>query len=353
MGGPMDTNIAGRLILIALLTLVNAFFASAEMAIISVNKNRMQLKWEKDKDKKAKRLVDMLEKPSGFLATIQVGITLAGFFSSAFAATGISVRLAPVIERLNIPYSTQLSIIIVTIFLSYFMLVFGELVPKRLALHRTEEIALFSSRYVEILSKIAKPFVYILTKSTNLVSKLFGAGEGKAEDKISEDEIRLLIKKGLLQGNIKYMEKKMIDNVFEFNDTVAGEAMTPKLDAFMLDVETEIKDIMEIIPPETYSRIPVFENHRDNIIGILLLKDILVNIMDVKTDDPKIRDILHKPLVVEETVPVNKLFFKMQRSKNHMAIIADQEGTITGIITIEDLIEEIMGEIEDEFDILK
>ena len=343
-------TIAGRLILIALLTLVNAFFASAEMAIVSVNKNRMQLKWEQDRDKKAKRLVDMLEKPSGFLATIQVGITLAGFFSSAFAATGISVKLAPVMDGMNIPYSSQLSIIIVTVLLSYFMLVFGELVPKRLALHKTEEIALFSSRYVEMLSKIARPFVFVLTKSTNIVSKLFGAGEGEAEENISEDEIRLLLKKGLLQGNIKYMEKKMIDNVFEFNDTVAGEAMTPKVDAFMVDVETEIKDIMEIIPPETYSRIPVYENHRDNIIGILLLKDVLVNIMDAETEDLKIKDILHKPFIAEETLPVNKLFVRMQRTKNHMAIIANHEGAIMGIITIEDLIEEIMGEIEDEFD---
>ena len=343
-------TIAGRLILIAVLTLVNAFFASAEMAIVSVNKNRMQLKWEKEKDKKAKRLVDMLEKPSGFLATIQVGITLAGFFSSAFAATGISVKLAPALESMNIPYSSQLSIILVTVILSYFMLVFGELVPKRLALHKTEEIALFSSRYVEMLSKVARPFVFILTKSTNIVSKAFGAGEDEAEESISEDEIRHLLKKGLLQGNIKYMEKKMIDNVFEFNDTIASQAMTGKSDAFMVDVECEIKDIMEILPPETYSRIPVYENHRDNIIGILLLKDVLVNIMDTKTEDPKIKDILHKPFIAEDTITVNKLFFMMQRTKNHMAILVNHEGTITGIITIEDLIEEIMGEIYDEFD---
>ncbi|SHI86200.1 putative hemolysin [Dethiosulfatibacter aminovorans DSM 17477] len=346
----MDTNIAGRLILIALLTLVNAFFASAEMAIVSVNKNKMQLEWEQKGNRKAKRLVEMLESPSGFLATIQVGITLAGFFSSAFAATGISVKLAPAMNRLNIPYSSQLSIIIVTVLLSYFMLVFGELVPKRLALHRTEEIALFSSRYVEMLSKIAKPFVFILTKSTNLVSGIFGAGEGEEDENISEDEIRLLLKKGLLQGNIKYMEKKMIDNVFQFNDTTAGEAMTSKVDVFMVDVEMEIKDIMKMMPPETYSRIPVYENHRDNIIGILLLKDVLINIMDEETDDPKIRDIIHKPFIVEDTLPVNRLFMRMQRTGNHMAVIANHEGTITGIITIEDLIEEIMGEIEDEFD---
>lgn len=346
----MDTNIAGRLILIALLTLVNAFFASAEMAIVSVNRNKMQLKWEQKGDRKAKRLVEMLEKPSGFLATIQVGITLAGFFSSAFAATGISVKLAPVMERLNIPYSSQLSIIIVTVLLSYFMLVFGELVPKRLALHRTEEIALFSSRYVEMLSKIAKPFVFILTKSTNLVSGIFGAGEGEEEENISEDEIRLLLNKGLLQGNIRYMEKKMIDNVFQFNDTTAGEAMTPKVDVFMVDVEMKIEDIMKIMPPETYSRIPVYEKHRDNIIGILFLKDVLINVMDEETDDPRIRDIIHKPFIAEDTIPVNRLFMKMQRTGNHMALIANHEGAIRGIITIEDLIEEIMGEIEDEFD---
>jgi putative hemolysin len=346
-------TIAGRLILIAVLTLINAFFAAAEMAMVSVNKNMMELRWEKEKDKRAKLLVDTLEKPSGFLATIQVGITLAGFFSSAFAATGISVKVAPVLEKLNIPYSMQVSIILVTIVLSYFILVFGELVPKRLALHKTEEIALYSVRYITMLSKIARPFVYILTKSTNAVSRIFGAGEGEREESVSEDEIRLLIKKGNMQGNIKYREREMIDKVFEFNDTIASEAMTQKSDAFVLDVETEIKDLMDIIPVETYSRIPVFETHRDNIIGILLLKDVLVNIMDTGTEDPRIRDILHKPYFVVETISTDKLFINMQRSKNHMALITNEEGTLTGIITIEDLIEEIMGEIEDEFDTLK
>ena len=344
---PEPMSLVSQFILILVLTLLNAFFASAEMAIVSVNRNRIKMLAD-DGDKKASLLADLLEEPNKFLSTIQVGITLAGFFSSASAATGISEVIGASLSQLGIPYAQSISIIVITIILSYFTLVFGELVPKRIALQKSEQIAMLSVRPIVFVFKFAKPFVKLLSLSTNVLLRVIGMSDTDLEEKVSREEIKSLVDAGEEYGVINQIEKEMINSIFDFDDKLAKEVMTPRTEVYMINIKLPLS--IEELLEENYSRIPVYEGDMDNIIGILYLKDFLHEAYQVGFENVGIKKLLHRPYFVPECKNIDQLFKELQKSKNHLAVLIDEYGGFSGIVTIEDLIEEVMGDINDEYD---
>ena len=342
-------NLLTQFLIILLLTLVNAFFAAAEMAVVSLNKTRIKILAE-DGNKNAILLEKLLDEPTKFLSTIQVAITLAGFFSSAAAATGVATMLSDWLGRNNIPYGPQISIVAVTLILSYFTLVFGELYPKRLALKKAEKFAMAVVRPILFVQKLFTVFVKLLSVSTNVLVKITGLSGEDMDDKISKEEIQSLVEEGQEHGVINETEREMIESVFAFDDKTAEEVMTPRTEVYMINVDTHISEYMEELLSGRYSRIPVYEEDIDNIIGILYMKDFMAAAYKVGFDDVKVRDLLHPAHFVPESKSIPHLFKELQTSKIHMAILIDEYGGFSGIVTIEDLIEEIMGDIDDEFD---
>ena len=241
---PEQTSIMSQIILIVVLTLINAFFASAEMAIVSLNKNKIKL-LEEEGNKKAKLLSNLIEEPTNFLSTIQVGITLAGFFSSASAAIGVSEEFAVYLKGFNIPYSGQVAVIIVTIILSYFTLLFGELFPKRIALKKSETIAMFSVKPIIYISKIAIPFVKPLLVSTNILVRLTGLDKYDSDKKVSKEEIKSFVEVGQEHGVINETETQMIKSIFKFDGKSAHEVMTPRTEVYMIDIETPLSEYLD------------------------------------------------------------------------------------------------------------
>ena len=338
-----------QIVIIIILTGINAFFSSAEMAIVSLNKNKLKILIE-DGNKKAILLDNLLQEPSKFLSTIQVGITLAGFFASASAATGLSQYLSSALRPLNIPYSNQISMILITFLLSYITLVFGELIPKRIALRNSEKIALSSIGVIVFISKLFSPFVKFLTFSTNLVLTILKMKEDNIEEKVSKEELRSLVEVGKEHGVINETEQEMIENIIEFDEKIAREIMIPRTKVFLIDKNISIHELFENKEIEKYSRIPVYENEADNIIGILMVKDLMIEAYKKGFDNIKISDLVQEAYFVPETKNVNELFNEMQLEKKHITILIDEYGGFSGIVTLEDLIEEVMGNIDDEFD---
>lgn len=346
---PEPASITSQLILMVILTLLNAFFASAEMAIVSLNKNKIKLLADEG-NKKAKLLIKLTEEPTKFLSTIQVGITLAGFLNSASAATGISDDLARFLKLFNIPYSEEIALVLVTVALSYITLVFGELFPKRIALQKSEAIAMFSVKPIFYASKIAAPFVKLLTVSTSILIKISGLEKDDLDEKVSREEIRSLVEAGQEHGVINDIEKEMINSIFEFDNKLAYEVMTPRTEVYSINIETPLSEYLDELIEEGYSRVPVYEGDTDNIIGILYMKDFLVEARKHGFENVNIRNILHTPYFVPETKNIDDLFRELQSTKKHIAILIDEYGGFSGIVSIEDLIEEVMGNIEDEYD---
>ena len=338
-----------QIVIIIILTGINAFFSSAEMAIVSLNKNKLKILIE-DGNKKAILLDNLLQEPSKFLSTIQVGITLAGFFASASAATGLSQYLSSALQPLNIPYSSQISMILITFLLSYVTLVFGELIPKRIALRNSEKIALSSIGVVVFISKLFSPFVKFLTFSTNLVLTILKMKEDNIEEKVSKEELRSLVEVGKEHGVINEAEQEMIENIIEFDEKIAREIMIPRTKVFLIDKNISIHELFENKEIGKYSRIPVYENEADNIVGVLLTKDLMMEAYKKGFDNIKVADLLQEAYFVPETKNVNELFNEMQLEKKHITILIDEYGGFSGIVTLEDLIEEVMGNIVDEFD---
>lgn len=343
-------SIIPQLFLIILLTGINAFFASAEMAIVSVNKTKVR-KLSEDGYLKAQLLEKLMSEPSNFLSTIQIGITFAGFFSSAQAATGISGYISNTIKSFNIPYAQSISIISITIILSFFTLVFGELVPKRIALKKSEKVSLLVAKPIYYISLLARPLVKILTVSTSVVLKMTGNHDLDIEDKVSEEEIKTLIAKSLQDGCIEYDEKTMISNVFDFNDKMAKEVMISRKDTFVINIEDDINSILDNVLELNYSRIPVYKEHIDNIIGVLYVKDLMVEARKNGFENIILTNILQEPVFVPETKRTNELFKLLKEKRKHLAILFDEYGGFSGIVSMEDLVEEIMGEIDDEYDL--
>jgi len=346
---PEPANLGSQLIIIVSLTLINAFFAATEMAVVSANKNKIGELAEKG-NRRAVLLTKLNKEKTKFLSTIQVGITLAGFFNSALAATGMSDDLARFLSSYNIPYNRTVALVIITIVLSYIILVFGELVPRRIALKNPEAIAMFSARPITIISKIVSPFVKLLSISANLIIRLTGLEKKEINEKISKEEIRALVEVGQEHGAINETEKEMIDSIFEFDDKLADEIMTPRTEVYMINIDTPISEYLDELLEEGYSRIPVYEEDVDNIIGILYMKDFIVEAKKHGFENVNIRSILRTPYFVPEIKSINDLFVEIQASKNHMAILIDEYGGFSGVVTVKDLVEEIIGDIIDEYD---
>ncbi|MFV0517574.1 MAG: hemolysin family protein [Aminipila sp.] len=349
MSSDPSTPITAQIIFLVLLTAINAFFAAAEMSIVSVNKNRIKI-LAQEGNKKALLLKDLLENPNKFLSTIQVAITLAGFLASASAAVGMSGKLAEYLYHFGIPYGSYIAVLLVTIILSYVTLVFGELYPKRIALQHAETIAMMVVKPIMFLSKLTKPFVWILSISVNVVLKLTRQKINIDDEEFSEDEVMSMLEVGQETGVLKEEGKKMINSIFAFDDKLAYEVMTPRTDVFYIDINDPTEEYIDELMELRYSRIPVYEDDSDNIIGILHIKDYLIKAREDGFDNVDIRSILRKPYFVPETKNIDSLFIDLQSSKQHIAILIDEYGGFSGIVTMEDIIEEVMGNINDEYD---
>ena len=339
-----------QIAVLVVLILLNAYSAASEIAFISLNDAKIE-KQAKEGNKKAKQIYKMLKNPSKFLATIQIGITLAGFLSSAFASDAFADKLAPMLNNLLPMLGTDtwrtISIILITILLSFFTLVFGELVPKRLAMKYYEKVSFGTIGVIRGISFITAPFVKLLTFSTNVISKIFGVKENE-EEIVTEEEIKMMIDEGEEKGTIDQEEKELLNNVFEFNDTTASEIMTPRIDIFALKISQDLYEVLDELDDYKYSRIPVYEDTIDNIKGIILIKDILKDLRDKKKIN--IKKLIKEVHFVPESVPIDKLFRQLQRNKMQMAIVIDEYGGTAGLVTMEDILEELVGNIFDEHD---
>lgn len=344
-----DGSLWPNILLIVALTAVNAFFASAEMAMVSANSNKIK-ELSENGDKRAEILLHISEDQTRFLSTIQVAITLAGFFSSGSAATSFSKPIGEFLAKYNIPYGDTISFILITIVLSYITLVFGELVPKRIALGNSEKVALSSAKVIAFSSKIFKPFVKLLSISTVGVLKLTGNYSEKVEEKISEEELKSYIRVSSEQGVINTTGEEMIVNIMEFDDTLAEEIMTPRTSIYMIDYdefdETKINEILR----EGYSRIPVYKENLDKIVGIINVKDLF---KEYAANDYKAIDLdkcIMDAYFVPETKKIDVLLREFQKRKTYIAMLIDEYGGFSGMVTMEDIVEEIVGEIEYEYD---
>lgn len=340
-----------QLMILAILIALNAFFAASEIAFISLNDARIE-KQAKEGNKKAKQIEKMIKSPSKFLATIQIGITLAGFLSSAFASDAFAEKLAPILYNvmpfINFNLWKSISIVIITIILSFFTLVFGELVPKRFAMKYYEKISFATIGIIRTISIITSPFVKFLTLVTNGVSKLLGVGENE-EESVTEEEIKMMVDQGEEKGTIKEEEKELINNVFEFNDITVSEIMRHRKDIFAVDINISTEELLQVLSQEEYrySRIPVYDETIDEIKGILYVKDVLKNI-NKKTF--KVKNVVNDAYFVSQNRLINEVFKELQKNKKQIAIIVDEYGGTAGIITMEDILEELVGDIYDEYD---
>ena len=340
-----------QLIVLVILILLNAYFAASEIAFISLNDAKIE-KQAKDGNKKAKQIEKMLKEPSKFLATIQIGITLAGFLSSAFASETFADMLAPIlnswIPAVSIGVWKSISIIIITIILSFFTLVFGELVPKRLAMKHYEKISFATIGVIRAISIITAPFVKLLTVVTNAISRIFGVGENE-EETVTEEEIKMMVNQGEEKGTIEEEEKELINNVFEFNDITVSEIMRHRKDIFAVDMGISNEELLDELTQEEYrySRIPVYDETIDEIKGILYVKDILKNI---KKKNFKVKNLIKEAYFVSQNRLINEVFKELQKNKMQIAIVVDEYGGTAGLVTMEDILEELVGDIYDEYD---
>ena len=344
-------SIPKQLLIQAILILVNAFFAATEIAVISLNTNKLR-KQAEEGDRTASMLLNMSENPAGFLSTIQIGITIAGFLGSAFAANTLADRLAQSLQAtgIGLSYATlnNISVVIITIILSFFTLIFGELVPKRVAQQKPEFVARMACKVIRFLAIVMKPFIWLLTACTNGVLALLRLKTDGDDEQVTEDDIRLMVDAGGESGSIEEDEQEWIQNVFEFNDTTVSEVMIRPSEMVAVQESMHNAEILAIIKESGRSRLPVYGEDINDIKGILNTRDFLMNLTD---DNMKsISEMMRPAYLVPETIHADKLFSEMQQKKQHLAIVIDEYGQTSGLITLEDLLEEIVGNIYDEFD---
>lgn len=341
----------GAMILQIILIFLNAVFASAEIAVISLNETKLR-QMAKEGNVQAERLILLTEQPARFLATIQVAITLAGLLGSAFAAENFATPLVTVLidAGVTIPENILKNavVIVITLVLAYFSLVFGELVPKRIAMKKSESMALGMSGILNVVSKLFAPLVFLLTASTNFILRRLGMNPEEEEEQVSEEEIKMMLNVGNEQGLIKTEEKELIQNVFEFDDLLIGQICTHRMDMVCLDLEDSLEEWEKIIFESRHSFYPICGESREDIIGILDTKDFFrrkekdkYQILNYDAD---------KPYFVPETMKADVLLKNMKQRKNYFAVVVDEYGGITGMITLHDLVEELVGEIEENED---
>lgn len=346
----MDDPLIGQLLLQIILIFFNAVFACAEIAVISMNDNKLDL-MASSGDKRAKKLVSLTEQPAKFLSTIQVGITLAGFLGSAFAADSFANRIVAAFSHLtwlSPSLLKSISVVLVTLILSYFTLIFGELVPKRVAQRKAESLALGMAGFLTFVSRMFAPIVWLLTVSTNGVLRLLGIDPNEEEETATEEEIRMMVDAGSEKGTIDQSEKEMIQNIFEFDDISAEEVMTHRTDCDMLWEEDSDEVWRDTINNSRHSFYPICGETVDDIIGVLNVKEYF------RLADQSRQNVIDKavkaPFFVIESVKLDDLFFTMQKSKNHYAIVLDDYGGFSGVITMNDLLEQLVGNLEESGD---
>ncbi len=342
-------NLAQQILLQIILIAINAFFAATEIAVISLNTTKLR-KMADDGDRYAPKLLKMAENPSGFLSTIQIGITLAGFLGSAFAADNLAEYLVPAFTDLGLPagVSRTIAVILITLIISFFTLIFGELVPKRVAQSKAFEVAKFSSSVILITAKVMRPVVWLLSATTNLILRIFRIKDDGNGEAVTEDDIKLMVDAGGESGSIEEDEQEWIQNVFEFNDINVSEIMTREPDVVSFQVDTPESEILDTIKDSGLSRFPVYGEDINDILGILNARDFLINLNS--PEHRPIREFLRPAYMIPDSIHADKLFSDMQEKKTHIAIVVDEYGQTVGIVTLEDLLEEIVGNIYDEFD---
>ncbi len=339
----------GLVIFQIVLILLNAIFACAEIAVLSVSEVKLE-KMAEEGDKRAKRLRKLTREPAKFLATIQVAITLSGFLGSAFAADSFSEPLVKWLISLGVKVDVgvldAIAVVVITLILSYFTLVFGELVPKRLAMKKSESIAMGISGLVRFISGLFRPIVWFLSVSTNLVLRMFGIDPNEVDEQVSEDDIRMMVDAGEEKGTIEAEERELIQNVFEFNDITAAEIATHRTEVAILWMEDEEAVWEEVIHKNRFTLYPVCDGSSDNIVGILNAKDYFR--LPDHTRERVMEEAVSPAYFVPETIKADVLFRNMKASRNPMAIVLDEYGGMEGIITINDLVEELVGELTAE-----
>ncbi len=346
------SDIIQQLLLQLALILLNAFFAATEIAVISLNEKKVKARAE-DGDRKAVKMLKMIEEPTRFLSTIQIGITLAGFLGSAFAADNFAERLSDFfvktfgISENQIGTINTIAVIIITLILSFFTLVLGELVPKRLAMRHKERLAKAVCPIISVLAVILKPIIWLLTVSTNGVLRIFGIKPNDKEDPVSEEDIVLMLDAGADEGTLDQNDIEYIKNVFKLDGMTAEDVMTPRKSVVFVSKDADFSEILNVIETEGYSRIPVYSDTIDNIVGILYSRDFLLK---YSSPNFKLEDAVCQPTFVPETAHLDVLFKDMQKDHNHIAVVVNEYGVTAGVVTMEDILEEIVGEIWDEQD---
>jgi len=346
-GDSSGASLSGQLILIIVLTILNAFFAAGEMAIVSLNKTSVEEKAKKD-NRKAKKILKLINEPNKFLSTIQVAITLAGFLSSASAATTLSGSLDSVMG--NFPGSREVSVVIITVILSFITLVLGELYPKRIALQRPYEVASFTQPIIGLFGWILTPFVWLLNVTINFLMKITPIDFSKKNEPITRNEMIANLRKSRNNGTINPDEYQMLQGIIRFGDKTAREIMVPRTYAFMIDINDSVDSNIDEILAQPYSRIPVYGADKDNIIGIIHIKDLLKKSREIGFENISLKAIMKEPLFVPEATNIDGLLLKMRSTQTQIAMVVDEYGGIVGLATIEDILEEIVGEIDDEYD---
>ena len=341
---PESQSLLAQILLLIILTLINAFLAASEIAVVSINKNRIEQKAEEG-DTKSQKLLKILQNPNNFLSTIQVGITLVNILSGASLANTLSERLAPVLGG-GVAAKNIANIIVLAI-LTYVSIVFGELYPKRIALNKSEEVANFTSGMIRTIGIVAKPFVWLLSASTSLLARITPMTFDDEDSKMTRDEMRYMLE---TEGVLNNEEVEMLQGVFSLDTKVAREVMVPRTDAFMIDINDSVEDNVNEVLSENYSRIPVYNEDKDKVVGILHTKNLLKAAHKFGFDHLDLQKIMQEPLFVPETIFIDDLLYEMKKTQNQMAILLDEYGGVVGLATLEDLLEEIVGEIDDESD---
>jgi putative hemolysin len=334
-----------QIILQIILILLNAVFACAEIAVISMNDNKLA-SMAASGDKRAIRLARLTSQPARFLATIQVAITLSGFLGSAFAADNFSDGIVDLLVNIGIPLSVStlnsIAVILITLLLSYFTLVFGELVPKRIAMKKAESLALAMSSLITFISHLFAPIVWLLTNSTNGILRLLGIDPNTEENNVSEEEIRMMVDAGSEKGVIDPEEKEMIQNVFEFDDLPVSEFATHRTDISLLWLEESIEEWTKTIHETRHSLYPICDETVDHVIGVLNAKDYFR--LEPKTKENILENAVKPAYFVPETICADVLFRQMKKSRNHFAVVLDEYGGMVGIVTMNDLLEQLVGD---------
>lgn len=341
-----------QIILQVVLIALNAFFAATEIAVISLNEKKVRALAD-DGNKKAIKMLKIIEEPTKFLSTIQIGITLAGFLGSAFAADNFAERLSnSIVTTFHLSADkakiiNTVAVVVITLVLSYFTLIFGELVPKRIAMKNKEKLANSVCGIISFLTNILKPIIWFLTISTNAVLRLVGIDPHEKEEPVSEEDIVLMLDAGADEGSLDHDDIEYIKNVFKLDKLTAEDVMTPRKSVISLTEDATDDEILKIIKEENYSRIPILEDDNDSVVGILHTCDYLLKRND---KDFSLKSILMPAVFVPESVSLDVLFKDMQTDHNHMAVVVNEYGETSGIVTMEDILEEIVGEIWDERD---